>query len=452
MILEPLQGRSCMTREDLKKISQRGDIIIYGAHTVAKGLYAILSRMGAAANVTAFAVTDMRGNPDEISGVRVRPIRELTAQSETCTVIMALPEKFFSEVAGTLDGYGFLSYAKFGLADCMRLLNQDAIVHINGSDAMVSAAESPYDYGALDLFPGKLPEEAGSERVVEADHCKLGVLTGFPYDDNADRFIREMDFYEAYESACGPYRNLRRLAAGAGSEDADAATIQVYMATSHKDGPIPDSFKIPLWTIPVQGGSALTDRRTGAVCDNEGENISGRNADFAEMTVTYWAWKNAPASRYKGLCHYRRHFVLDDKDIRRITENNIDAVLTPARLVFPNVRDYFLEIPAYRSSDHELLLGILAGKAPEYFADADRFFSGNYQYPNNMVIARAEVFDNYCEWAFGLLFEMEARVKASGVVREDRYLAYCAELLTSIYFIHNREKLKIAVTDYRFLG
>jgi hypothetical protein len=440
-----------MTSNELEAIAQNQDILIYGAHTIAKGLYGILRRMGYEKQVKSFAVTDMRGNPSEICSVPVHPIAELLDYRETCTVIIALPEKFFGEVIQTLKENDFHRYKTFGLADCIKLLNQAALAYFDDLGAKVSVAEDPYDYSCLDVFPRELPVQAGTELTAATTHCKLAVLTGFPFDDKAAGFLREMDFFDAYESACGLYRNLKQLPIG-GKRQGNADALRVYMASSHKDGPMPDSFVIPNWTIPVQGGSSLTESRTGALCDNSGDSISGKNADYAEMTVAYWAWKNAPISAYKGLCHYRRHFVIDEDDIIRLSENDIDALLTPARIVFPDVKRYFLEIPAFRLSDLDLMKDALSRKAPDYVADASRFFSGNYVYPNNMVIAKASVYDEYCRWVFGILFEMEEQTRARGIVRGDRYLAYAAELLTSIYFIHNRDDLKIAVTDYRFLG
>ena len=50
------------------------------------------------------------------------------------------------------------------------------------------------------------------------------------------------------------------------------------------------------------------------------------------------------------------------------------------------------------------------------------------------------------------MFQMEENDRRNGVVKHDRHIAYSAELLTSFYFAQNKDKYKIAVTDYIFIG
>ena len=43
----------------------------------------------------------------------------------------------------------------------------------------------------------------------------------------------------------------------------------------------------------------------GWLMDDEGDNISFLNSYFGDLTVLYWAWKNAPDD-HLGVCQYRR--------------------------------------------------------------------------------------------------------------------------------------------------
>ena len=58
--------------------------------------------------------------------------------------------------------------------------------------------------------------------------------------------------------------------------------------------------------LPVQVGSEGKED-IGFEKDNTGDNISGKNPFFCELTGLYWAWKNLKCD-YIGLVHYRRYF------------------------------------------------------------------------------------------------------------------------------------------------
>ena len=64
------------------------------------------------------------------------------------------------------------------------------------------------------------------------------------------------------------------------------ADIRILIAC-HKPTYVPEN---PLF-YPIQVGTALTDRRLEGMAyrDNEGDNISGKNPDYCELTAQYWA-------------------------------------------------------------------------------------------------------------------------------------------------------------------
>lgn len=69
----------------------------------------------------------------------------------------------------------------------------------------------------------------------------------------------------------------------------------------------------------------------------------------------------------------------------------------------------------------------------------------------NMLIAKAAVFDNYCSFLFRVLGRAEALVTSGDRERLDRFAGYMGENLTTIYFLKNRDKLKIVYAGKRWL-
>ena len=76
--------------------------------------------------------------------------------------------------------------------------------------------------------------------------------------------------------------------------------IRIFIAC-HKPTYVPEN---PIF-YPVQVGTALMEKRLEhmAYRDNEGDNISGKNPDYCELTAQYWAWKNIDCDYY-GFFHY----------------------------------------------------------------------------------------------------------------------------------------------------
>ena len=75
------------------------------------------------------------------------------------------------------------------------------------------------------------------------------------------------------------------------------------LVSAHKDVYVPENILLQ----PIQAGAALAEKRLpGMLHDDEGQQISGKNKAYCELTVQYWAWKNLEADYY-GFFHYRRY-------------------------------------------------------------------------------------------------------------------------------------------------
>ena len=224
--------------------------------------------------------------------------------------------------------------------------------------------------------------------------------------------------------------------------------VHIYMAKCHVDKPISNDSSEYDWEIPIQVGAALTDQVISDVRDNTGEHISEKNRQYCELTALYWIWKN-DSSKYKGLCHYRRHFDLDEKKLSLLAISDIDVVLTIPIVNYPNVGEMYSY--DHSKEDWDVLMEAIGALQPEYIKSAERVQNGTYYYAYNMLIAKEAIFNRYCEWLFPIL---EYCNKKCGV-REDsyqnRYVGFMGERLLSIYFMHNENKYKIAHATKRFL-
>jgi len=226
----------------------------------------------------------------------------------------------------------------------------------------------------------------------------------------------------------------------------DSRSFEVYMARSIWDKPLKKSYEIPNWTIPVHAGKKLTQQKLSNDTDDFVGGISERNKNYCELTVTYWAWKMRHAS-YMGICHYRRIFVLSACDIDKIIENDVDVILPVPFLCSPDASEqYFRYIT---KEDYAVFMKIIS----KFYRETEivQILHSKYFYNYNMLIAKEEIFHQYCEFLFPVLFGMESYFKRHGIRREDRYLGYFGELLTTIFFSLHHKDFKIVHAKKQWL-
>ena len=226
--------------------------------------------------------------------------------------------------------------------------------------------------------------------------------------------------------------------------------IKVFQAKCHVDKPLQSQVETASYVCPIQVGTSLTEQKIVSLLDNQGENISYKNRNYCELTASYWAWKNSDAT-YKGLCHYRRIFDLTDEQIKQVLGYaEVDVILPYPSIYYPNM---YAEHSRYvKTSDWDAMLQALCEVAPEYYkAYVSTISQEPYFYNYNMLIARREVFDDYCRFLFSVLERTEELASPKGVERADRFAGYLGENLTTIYFRKNKDKWKIAHTGKLWL-
>ena len=167
--------------------------------------------------------------------------------------------------------------------------------------------------------------------------------------------------------------------------------------------------------VPLQVGSALHED-LGFIRDDTGDNISVKNPNYSELTGIYWAWKNDHDSDIVGICHYRRFFAGEDGTavnagfVEKILGSS-DIVATPAKLPKTIYEDY---CEAHNAADMDETRKAIEKLCPDYLEVYDEVMEGHLLYFANMMITRKNIFDDYCKWLFGILFEVEKNLDISG--------------------------------------
>lgn len=254
---------------------------------------------------------------------------------------------------------------------------------------------------------------------------------------------REAALMEKYYRAIKEFQVLRTYPAGI-MRKGGRASLDVYMTRFHKDMPLKNPYSPPGWLHPIQAGAALTEERIADTRDDMGENISEKNRNYSELSAMYWVGKNGGGAEYLGLFHYRRVLDITEEDLYRMGEHDIDVVLPYPTVHFPSIDEHHRRY--VKDEDWEAMLMALRELAPEYGKSFNRIFSQPYFYNYNMLIARAGVFKDYCDWLFPILKRTEELSVPKGWERADRYIGYLGENLTTLYFMYHRNDFKIAHT------
>ena len=238
--------------------------------------------------------------------------------------------------------------------------------------------------------------------------------------------------------------------------------IKIIIAT-HKFYKMPkDNIYLPVHV----GAEGKTDEKgnpldLGYVKDNTGENISQKNPSFCELTGFYWAWKNLDAD-FLGLAHYRRHFSFKKK-----SKNPFDNILTSREakyltskysVIVPKKRKYYIEtLYSHYAHTHyaehlDETRKIIKKLYPDYLHSYDVVVNRTYGYMFNMMIMKKELFSDYCEWLFTILFELEKRMKHKKEelsAFQGRFYGRVSEIIFNVWLEYNIENGKISPSEIK---
>ena len=218
--------------------------------------------------------------------------------------------------------------------------------------------------------------------------------------------------------------------------------ITVLVATHKKYNMPTDKMYLPIHV------GASGKEKIGYITDETGDNISLKNPYFCELTGMYWAWKNID-SDYIGLAHYRRHFAsnkVDKKDLFNsvLSFDEANELLNNTDIVVPKLRKYYIENLYSHYADTlyieplDITGKIIEEKYPKYKKEFDKLHMRTSAHMFNMFIMKKEKFDEYCNWLFDILFELEKRVDNSKYdTFHARFYGRVSELLLDVWLNTN---------------
>ncbi len=173
---------------------------------------------------------------------------------------------------------------------------------------------------------------------------------------------------------------------------------------------------------------------------HNGDNIDDRNPYYCETTGLYYIWKNEN-SDIKGLAHYRRYFgntntrkPLTETEIKEILDNHDMIVTRGWDAGGPTLEWRFHRGWAEGRLDAEIKYLKFAMKYlhPECYEEFEQFIQTTTHWQFNMLIAKKDLFDKYCQW----LFEILDIVWTKKDELKKRGIGYLSEVILLSFYIH----------------
>ncbi len=142
------------------------------------------------------------------------------------------------------------------------------------------------------------------------------------------------------------------------------------------------------------------------VCDSSKDNIFNFERAYSEGSRIYYLWKNYPLKEYVGTAHYRRFFDFIDNI------PNLDNLFKTYDAILPKF-DLWTTVKNQYTLNHNLkdlnkIIEIINEYYPEYSDAAKTFIDGDNFIPCNIFIMKKEMFNEYCEFVFGVLDKYNA--------------------------------------------
>ena len=243
-------------------------------------------------------------------------------------------------------------------------------------------------------------------------------------------------YHEEYLLMSAYFNSIKKFPTVEYKNNNSATDIEIYETKHHKDKKVNNPPTLKIFEKSVQAGAALANIKIANLTDDTEDNISSKNREYCEMTVAYWIWKNSKHD-WKGLEHYRRHLLIT----LEMLDNDIDAILPLPYICYPNT------LAQSRRFISEEILNLMFETLEKLYSNQYRNYlnilNDQYQYTYNMVCAKNQVYNDYCEWLFNITNHMESCAERVPNILNARVLGYVSEVLTSLYFMSNQNTLNI---------
>ena len=226
--------------------------------------------------------------------------------------------------------------------------------------------------------------------------------------------------------------------------------LEVIVAT-HKMYVMPDD---SLYQPLLVGSDFFLDQQKGITLpkhlalDNTGAHISSKNHNYSELTGLYWLWQNTvkkdtnPDSFY-GLVHYRRFLSAKNKKTPLTKTELQNLINLKYEIILPKKRNYYIE-NLYSHYAHTLHIApldrtreIIKEKYPDFLPEFDRLKTRRSAHMFNIFILKKPLFEEYCEFLFGILFTLESSLTKEELTRYDgfhaRFFGRISELLLDVF-------------------
>lgn len=184
-------------------------------------------------------------------------------------------------------------------------------------------------------------------------------------------------------------------------------SVKIFVMT-HKKFEVPsDPVYIPLH-VGREGKEDL-----GYLGDHTGENISGKNCYYSELTGLYWVAHNVTDADYFGLCHYRRFFL--DEQGRLLKEEEYEEILKTHDVILAKAVYHpkpYCEVYEEAHNIHDLQITgeVLKELYPEDNPIFEEVIAGKKVYSGNMFVTSRQLFCEYTDWLFSIFDRVEARI------------------------------------------